>query len=89
MDADDEISSIIFLGVEGKNVELFNDNLDDGDGAFTVTIGDDKYAAVEYLDGQTPQVKPATSILHVDVTPSGGIGEPDKFNDEVSSIRFL
>jgi hypothetical protein len=89
MDADDAISSLILIGVEGKNVKLFNDNLDDGDGAFTVIIGSDRYATVRYLDGTIPAVEPASSIVHVDVIPPGGLFEPDKFNDEVSSIRFL
>jgi hypothetical protein len=87
-EAEDELSSIIFIGPSGKQVQCFNDrDLDSGEGALTLTVGPNFFSLVRNLDGKTPGSEPA-GTLHVDVAPPGGWFDPDKFNDELSSIRF-
>jgi hypothetical protein len=87
-EAEDELSSIIFIGPAGKRAQCFNDrDFDTDEGAFTLSVGPNFFTLVRDLDGKHPGSEPP-GLLNVDREPPGGVFNPDKFNDELSSVRF-
>lgn len=92
-EAEDELSSMIFIGPEGKGIRCFNfRNTRSGDGAFTLTIGPKLHAFVRTLHAWAPTSGPDTGELVVDVPPPSWpfpVRRPDTFGDELSSMLFL
>jgi hypothetical protein len=87
-DADEEISSALFIGVPGSQFEIFNeDDFDDSDGQITLTTGSQMWAAL-------------TSFVFTDQSQAEGFAQPessvvtisktirDNYNDEAESVRF-
>ncbi|HEX6289541.1 MAG TPA: hypothetical protein VFZ66_10140 [Herpetosiphonaceae bacterium] len=88
-EAEDELSSLIFIGRKDKKVQLFNArDFDTDEGAFTLTIGRNLFVIVRNLHSAEPAEEPDGS-LKVDKTPPGGVFNPDHFGDELSSLRFV
>jgi hypothetical protein len=87
-EAEDELSSLILIGREGKGVKCFNDrDRDDGEGQFTIRTTPNLFVIVRDLDGKTPTAEGGS--LTVDKDPPGGWFDPDRFNDELSSLEFV
>lgn len=88
-EAEDELSSFIFIGPVRKTVECFNDrDTDTGEGQFNVTIGDKLFAFCTNLHSASPTSGPDGGELSVIHTPPGGWFNPDTFGDELSSMHF-
>jgi hypothetical protein len=86
-EAEDELSSLILIAHEGKGVKCFNDrDRDDGEGQFTIRTTANLYVIVRDLDGKHPAAEGGS--LLVDKEPPGGWFDPDRFNDELSSLEF-
>ncbi|MDQ3679177.1 MAG: hypothetical protein M3378_01265 [Actinomycetota bacterium] len=97
----DVISSMVFLGTEGRTVSLHNrPNLWSGTGAFEVTLGVLPVAMVDslqfrYSSGSPEEgsatVIPATSRVEVRELPTKGAPalEPTTFDNVISSFQFL
>ena len=87
-DADEEISSVILLGVPNSTFEIFNeDDFDDGDGKITLTTGAQMWAALTSFSFHDQNeandvAKPDMSVVSI----SKRIG--DDYNDEAESVRF-
>ena len=87
-EAEDELSSMILVGIPGKKISCFNDRDEDDDqGEFTLTTGVEMCALVRSLHSPNPAVSPSGASLHVDHDPAGWFTS-DSFGDELSSIRF-
>lgn len=88
-EAEDELSSMIFIGKERKGIRCFNArNTRRGAGTFTLTIGPELHALVRTLHSATPTSGPDGSQIVVDVPPPGSLF-PATFGDELSSLQFL
>lgn len=91
-DADDDFSSLVLIAASDASehtVDVFNDSdFNPDEGAFKVSVGPEMHAIVANFDGKTPSVQPAGAVIQVTKLPPGGLIEPDKFNDEASSIQF-
>lgn len=89
-EAEDELSSIIFVGPAGRRVQLNNDrDQDDGEGRFTLKTGPSFHAIVRNLHAKTPAVEPDVPapdgpLLVVEHDP-----DDDTFGDKLSSLQFL
>jgi hypothetical protein len=84
-EAEDELSSLIFIGPAGKVVQCFNArNFDNGEGQIDITIGQQLFAVVRNLHSRSPVSEPTGGEIAV-VRPST---EDDRFGDELSSLRF-
>lgn len=87
-EAEDELSSIIFIGPAAKRAQLFNArDTNAGAGAFTLTVGPNFVTIVRNLHSASPASEPG-GMLTVDTPPPGGIFGPSTFGDELSSLRF-
>ena len=96
-EAEDELSSIIFIGPPGKTVQCFNeDSTDSGEGQFDLTIarrevegevriGEELFTFVRTLHARVPASEPTGQELVV-VVPST---ESNRFGDELSSLQFV
>lgn len=88
--AEDELSSMIFIGIEGKRVECFNDRYTRRkEGVFILTTGPEQHALVRHLHAVNLAVEPAGAGFTLSVRPPGGWFDPDHFGDNLSSMRFL
>ena len=87
-DADEEISSALFIGVMGSTFQIFNeDDFDDSDGEITLTTGTQMWAALTKFSftnqsGAMGDAKPDGSVVAINKT----VG--DNYNDEAESVRF-
>ncbi|MBV9792068.1 MAG: hypothetical protein JOZ51_28035 [Chloroflexi bacterium] len=82
-EAEDELSSLIFIGPQNKQAQLFNArNFDRDEGSFTLTIGSSLFVIVRTLHSDNPVAEGGT--LEVDQE-----FQPDTFGDELSSLKFL
>lgn len=89
-EAEDELSSMILVGPPRKTLQCFNDrDQDDGEGQFDLTVGDKLHALIRNFDGAAPVSGPDGSEITIVKAPPGGWFNPDGFNDELSSIRFV
>lgn len=87
-EAEDELSSLILIGREGRGVRCSNDRNDNaGQGQFTVTTTANLFAVIRDLDGTSPNVE--GGAISVGTVPPGGLFTPNRFNDELSSIVFV
>ena len=88
-DADEEISSALFIGVPRSAFQIFNeDDFDDSDGRITLTTGSQMWAAL-------------TTFSFTDQSHAGDAARPDNsvvvlnhtvkddYNDEAESVRFV
>jgi hypothetical protein len=78
-EAEDELSSMIFIGPQGKTIECFKDRGHKG-GKFHLTIGNKFHASIRSLHSNTPASGPDGNEIN---NVSGG-----PFGDELSSARF-
>jgi len=87
-DADEEISSALFIGVPGSAFQLFNeDDFDDSDGRITLTTGTQMWAALTSFSFTDQShagdaARPDSSVVDLNKT----VG--DDYNDEAESVRF-
>jgi hypothetical protein len=87
-DADEEISSALFIGVPGSAFEIFNeDDFDDSDGKITLTTGAQMWAALTNFSFTDQShagdaARPDNSVVVLNKT----VG--DDYNDEAESVRF-
>jgi hypothetical protein len=87
IEAAQEASSLLLLGVEGAQVECFNHrNFSSGQGKLTLTTGPELHVIVRSLHSQRPRSEPVGRIT-VDVVPDR-VGNRS-FGDELVSLRFL
>lgn len=87
--AEDSLSSMIFIGPRLKVVECFNArNTNDDEGHFTLTIGPELHALVRHMHAVNLSVEPAGAIFTLMRNPPGGLFNPDHFGDNLSSMRF-
>jgi hypothetical protein len=87
-EAEDELSSLIFIGPAMRTVQCFNDrDFKTGQGAFTVMVGQNFFTLARNLHSPTPGSEPP-GLLTVDTPPPGGVFQPSSFGDELSSVRF-
>lgn len=87
-EAEDELSSLILISRKDHGARCSNDRDNDaGEGQFTVKTNDKLFAVLRDLDGASPSVEGGT--ISIDTPPPGGIFNPDKFNDELSSLEFV
>ncbi len=92
-EAEDELSSLIFIGPAGKRVQCFNArDFDDGEGQIDITIGrqsdgnigEQLFAIVRSLHSSSPTSEPTGGeIVRVKAST-----QDDRFGDELSSLRF-
>lgn len=88
-EAEDELSSMIFVGPSAKQVQCFNNrNRSPGGGAFTLTVGPKLHALVQSLHSASPASGPDGTEMTIDTAPPGGFFGPSTFGDELSSLRF-
>lgn len=88
IEAEDEVSSLLLVGIPKRTVQCFNKrDFDPDDGAFTVAAGDRLFAGIRTLHTVTPFSEPLNTVV-VDKAVPGFIFRPTSFGDEVSSIRF-
>jgi hypothetical protein len=86
-EAEDELSSLILVGPTGRRAQLANaHDLDQDEGRFTVTTGDEMLAIIRDLHHERPTCAPGS--IDIDKEPPGGWFNPDTFGDELSSLRF-
>lgn len=89
-EAEDELSSLIFIGATGKAVECSNArNRGAGEGQFTLTIGPKFHATVNSLHSASPASGPDNTEIVINTAPPGGLFGTSSFGDELSSLRFL
>ncbi len=87
-DADEEISSALFIGVPGSTFEIFNeDDFDASDGRITLTTGTQMWAALKSFSftdqGHADDAaRPDSSVVKLNQTVK------DDYNDEAESVRF-
>jgi len=87
-EAEDELSSLILIGREGRGAACFNDrDRNDDEGKFTVKTTENLFVIVRDLDGKNPAAEGGS--ITIDKQPPGGLFNPDKFNDELSSFEFV
>lgn len=87
-EAEDELSSLILIGRQGRGARCSNARNNTRDeGQFIVSTTDRLFAIIRDLDGKNPAVEGGT--ITVDPEPPGGLFNPDRFNDELSSIEFV
>lgn len=80
-EAEDELSSLILIGREGRGARCSNArNNNDDEGQFIVRTASQLFAIIRNLDGGSPTVEGGT----ISVAPT-----PDRFNDELSSLEFV
>ncbi|HEX2061443.1 MAG TPA: hypothetical protein VHK90_11950, partial [Thermoanaerobaculia bacterium] len=88
-EAEDELSSMIFLGPQRKTVRCFNDRArTPGQGSFDLTIGPKLHAIIRDLHSATPVSTPDGTEISVVGAPPGGLFNPSTFGDALSSLRF-
>jgi hypothetical protein len=88
-EAEDELSSMIFIGPSEKRIECFNGrDTGSSEGQFNLSIGNKFHAFIKDFDGKGPVSGPDGTEIQIVTTPPGGLFSPDKFNDELSSIKF-
>jgi hypothetical protein len=93
IDAEDQISSIIFIGPDKRSLQCFNDTKrSTSQGDFILTIGEQLFVAVRQLSFRPPRTEP-TGQIHVVHGPTGWRFSPlphhiSTFNDELSSLSF-
>jgi hypothetical protein len=86
IEAAQEVSSLMLLGVEGTQVECFNHrNFNSGDGKLTLTTGPELHVIVRNLHSKQPRSEPVGRVT-VDVVPDR-VGNRS-FGDELVSLRF-
>lgn len=87
-DADEEISSALFIGVPGSRFEIFNeDDFDDSDGEITLVTSSQMWAALTSFSftnqsGAESVAKPEATVVTLNKTVD------DDYNDEAESVRF-
>jgi hypothetical protein len=82
-EAEDEISSLILVGVPGTTVRLYNArNMGDNEGVLEVKTGPEGYVLIRNLDAATPGTEPAGRATPVVPSPW------NSFRDTFSSLRF-
>ena len=84
-EAEDELSSLLFIGPPRRRVRLFNDrDFDPGEGQLDVTIGQELVAYVSNLHTTSPQSVPQglVSVAHE------AEDDEDGFGDTLSSLQF-
>ena len=90
-EAEDELSSLIFIGPPGRRVQAFNDrNLSDSEGEMDVTIGPELLVLASSLHSNSPASDPPGRIS-VPKAPTGSrflFHDITSFGDELSSLRF-
>jgi hypothetical protein len=87
-EAEDELSSFVFVAPPGAQVAMCNDRHQDaGEGRFVVTTGLSFVALCRDLHTGQPVVQPGDATL--DVTNAADDWNTDTFGDELSSIKFL
>jgi hypothetical protein len=90
IEAEDELSSLVFVGARGKMAECFNDrDCDQGEGKFTLTVGPKLFVIVRNLHSKRPTSGPDGDEIVIDVVPPDGWFTADSFGDELSSMRFI
>lgn len=83
-EAEDEISSLILVGVPGTRVRLYNArNFGAGEGVLEVTTGPEGYVLIRDLGPASPTTEPAGRAAVVN--PSSW----NTFRDTFSSVRFM
>ena len=83
IEAEDELSSLIFIGPPNKQVQCFNArNRRTGEGEFDLTIGPKMHVIVRDLHSANPTAEPDGNELSVVVSTSS-------FGDELSSLHFV
>ncbi len=88
-EAEDELSSMIFIGPQRRQLQCFNDrNQDTEEGQFNLALGPKLHAIVRNLHTATPVSEPDGTEISVVVSPPGGWFNPDSFGDALSSLRF-
>lgn len=88
--AEDSLSSLIFLGHEGKVVECYNDRNHQAlpEGHFDVRAGPEHCVLIRDLHKAAPVGEPAGAVVDVKDPPEGGFNNPETFGNELSSLRF-
>jgi hypothetical protein len=82
-EAEDEISSLILVGVPGTTVRLYNArNFGENEGVLEVKTGPEGYVLLRNLDAAAPQTEPAGRATPVVPSPW------NSFRDTFSSLRF-
>lgn len=79
-EAEDELSSLIFIGPPDKKVRCYIAREFGGD-RFELTIKEDLYALIRTLHVPEPVTEPASATIDV-------VGGADSFGDELSSLSF-
>lgn len=88
IEAEDEISALIFLGLAGS-VELFNKRQFDNDrGALRITLGSNGCAVVPNLHKATPIATIGNATIRVLAPPKVAL-EENTFGNMMSSVRFV
>jgi hypothetical protein len=81
-DWDDQIHSMIFIGPPGTTLTCYSDKgFDTNEGAFRLTLDDDKASMIRGLATDSPKPHPASTI---DIM----VPDSDGFHDSMSSIEF-
>jgi hypothetical protein len=82
-EAEDELSSLIFIGPANRQVELNNArDQNDGEGRFTLKIGSSFHAVINDLHKKKPVAAPDPGLVTINKAPGGDFGE-------ISSLHFL
>ncbi|HMF56054.1 MAG TPA: hypothetical protein VK619_06820 [Pyrinomonadaceae bacterium] len=92
-EAEDELSSLIFIGPPGRRVQCFNDrDTKTDEGAFELTIGPKLHAIIRNLHSATPASEPDGNEINILNAPSGWRFDAASFiktfGDELSSLSF-
>lgn len=88
-EAEDELSSLIFVGPQGKVLQCFNArDRSTGEGKFDLTIGPKLHAVIRDLHVASPVTAPDGTEISAIVAPPGGWFAPSTFGDALSSLRF-
>lgn len=86
VEAEDELSSLIFIAPSGGRVRCFNArSRDEDEGAFELRTGSAMFVLVKSLHSQTPSVFPSGSVMDILQRST----ESDRFGDELSSLDFM
>lgn len=89
-EAEDELSSMFLITARDRGVECFNARkFSDGEGKFTLRAGTLFCAGIRDLHHKRPVSEPAGTEIQINKEPPGGWFNPDRFGDELSSMRFL
>lgn len=87
-EAEDELSSLVFLGRAGRGAHCWNSrNRSTDEGDFTVSAGSALMALVRNLHSISPAVELGTLTVHN--TPPGGLFSASDFGDNLSSMEFV